>query len=812
MEITQLPGIGAGFSLPSASVPLSEAPKGMASVGIMDRSLGSSAVIAFMVPTAWVPVTTYFTAKRAEIAPYLVIPQVTSMSGSASSSSELESLLHASFNASHPIGVVEYEYRIEPIATDAGVGADSLYKSFFHAGAQSVLPKGFSNPSFVKKAPVSVPSFSSSLYKSSPSVKLGGAISSVSQVLNKGGGAGGASVAMSPALKAVILSTTPWLSVGPNHDINFLFIPQIQDPGSYAIFIKVRGAGGKTIVRQGRFKVAYATPGGKIPVTSGMDTSDTTPPTTPVVTLAGAATADKETLYAKWSAEDPYSGIQGYQYAVEEYTDQTAKEGTGAVQPAPEGGSAGGGKLVNKVLSSKSAPSSTAQFFQSGAFVSAQEASSHKWVDAQGRTEANIRGLSLVQGKSYVVWVMATNGVGRASIGRSDPIVVDALPPSPPKITAFQQVSADGHANSVSFTFTPGTDTVSGISGHSFAVGLSDKDQKLWPWTVAQGTSATVVNIPLSKGQQVTVQVKAASGAGLEAMATKSLTVAYAGSKPPSPSTVITAPQNFTSDTGKLTITWSAAADPDSGIVAYEYAVGTSPSKADVLGWTPAAGSSAAYVLGQGPQGGKGSGDMKVDATPSLKDKTAYYALVRATNGIGLTGIGASSAVVVDTTPPDVTLAAGAESPGTERIAVDAKANDPISGVARYRAKVWQVKGSVSEREVPQSIAVPVMGWSSSGTFQGTMPSRGLQLTAPPAGAPWYTTDWQPVTNAAPPTSADIQVVITGFPGPGLEIGKTYKVTVEVESGSGVRAESNVVILKVVAAPPSYKFAPRFKK
>lgn len=189
------------------------------------------------------PVTTYFAAKRSEIAPYLVIPQVTSMNGSAASSSELEALLHASFNATHPVGVVEYEYRVEPISTGEGQGADSLYKSFFHVGTKSVLPTGFTNPA-AKKPSLSVVSAPKSMYSVSPSVKQGGQVLSVSSVLSQGkGGSGGASMVMSPALKAIILSTTPWLSVGALTDINFLFIPQIQDPGTYAISIRIRGAG-----------------------------------------------------------------------------------------------------------------------------------------------------------------------------------------------------------------------------------------------------------------------------------------------------------------------------------------------------------------------------------------------------------------------------------------------------------------------------------------------------------------------------------------------------------------------------------------
>jgi hypothetical protein len=203
---------------------------------------------------------------------------------------------------------------------------------------------------------------------------------------------------------------------------------------------------------------------------------------------------------------------------------------------------------------------------------------------------------------------------------------------------------------------------------------------------------------------------------------------------------------------------------------------------------------------------------MKASASVSLKDKTSYYGLVRATDGIGLTAIGSSSAVVVDLTPPEVTLTAKTEIPGTARIAVDVSAKDPISGVSRYRAKVWQVKGPVSERDNSSAIAVPVMGWASLGTFQGTMQSRGIQLANPPLGAAWYTTDWLLITNAAPPTSVDIQVVVTGFPAPGLEVGKYYRVTVEVASGSGVTAESNAAVIKVVSASPDYQFAPRFPK
>jgi hypothetical protein len=820
-EPIALPLVGAGFSsLSLSSVKLQEVPKGMPATTAFDRSVLSIPTFV-RIPTAWVPVTTYFAAKRAEIAPYLSVPEVSSMSGSASSASELESLLRASFVGTHPVGVVEYEYRIEPISIDSGASASaaSLYSSFYHLGGKTTIPSAllqssFSAPSsgvsavksFASTSSASASSAVKSAFTSAPLLGKGlskGSASSVSQSLGLGSSGATAVIPMGSSLKAFILSTTPWLSVGGSHEVNFLFIPQNQDPGKYALFVKFRGAGGRTITRQGRFTVAYATPGGKIPVASSMDTSDTTPPTTPVVILSGAATANKEILYAKWSANDPYSGIQGYKYAVEELTDATAKAATGAVAAAAAH------NLVSRLPTVLLSTKTTAQFFQSAPPVSAAEAASHKWVDAQARTEANIRNLSLVQGKSYVVWVMATNGVGQASIGRSSPIVVDAVPPEAPQVTAFQQVSADGHANSVSFVFVPGSDTVSGISGHAFAVGFSDKDQKVWPWTVAQGTSATIVNLPLSKGQQVTLMVKAVSGAGLESVATRTINVAYAQGSPPVPPSVVSDPQNFTSDTTKLGLSWSPASDPGAGIVGYEYGVGSSPTAADVLAWTPAPGAAVPYLLGQGPQGGSPAPAMKVKASVTLKDKTAVYGLVRAINGNGLMSVGVSLPVVVDLAPPSVSIVAPAQSPGTSTIVVDMSASDSVSGVARYRAKVWKLEGPLSENDEGQVRMVPVMGWTSTGTLYGSVLSKSSLFAVPEEGNAWFTTDWQTIGAGAPPSKAELQVIISGFPGKGLEIGKSYHVAIEVQSGAGVTALSRESRVTVVAAPPNQRFRPR---
>ena len=139
MEIAELPGIGAGFNLRSTTVQLKEVPAGMPSRGVMDRAI-TLAPTAVVTPVAWVPVMTYFGAKRSEIAPYLEIPQVTMMNGTASSSSELESLLHASFNATHPIGVVEFEYRVEQISSGTGQGQTASTRASSTSGRRTSSP------------------------------------------------------------------------------------------------------------------------------------------------------------------------------------------------------------------------------------------------------------------------------------------------------------------------------------------------------------------------------------------------------------------------------------------------------------------------------------------------------------------------------------------------------------------------------------------------------------------------------------------------------------------------------------------------
>ena len=101
--------------------------------------------------------------------------------------------------------------------------------------------------------------------------------------------------------------------------------------------------------------------------------TDSTPPTTPVVTDEGMYTLTTTSIHAHWSSSDPQSGIAGYQYAV--------------------GTSAGGSDVVG-------------------------------WTSAGTSTERTIAA-TLLPNNTYYVSVKATNGVGTSSsVGTTDGITV----------------------------------------------------------------------------------------------------------------------------------------------------------------------------------------------------------------------------------------------------------------------------------------------------------------------------------------------------------------------------------------------------
>ena len=163
---------------------------------------------------------------------------------------------------------------------------------------------------------------------------------------------------------------------------------------------------------------------------------DTTPPTTPVVTDDGNYTAVGTSLHASWSASDPESGIEHYEYAI----------GTSPVDPT------------------------------SGYVV--------PWTSS-GTDTSIAHQLALVQGGTYYFYVRAYNTVGLAStVGVSDGIKVDLNPPTRPNVTDDGDYTGEASMLHCSWY---SSDPESGVAGYEYCVGTVP-----YGWDVVAATDAGV--------------------------------------------------------------------------------------------------------------------------------------------------------------------------------------------------------------------------------------------------------------------------------------------------------------------------------
>ncbi len=556
-------------------------------------------------------------------------------------------------------------------------------------------------------------------------------------------------------------AVTPWLSLGSISDYDYRFF---GGSGLRYLYVRARGAGGKSTVRRAGFTVDYFDPGtDSAPVSSAIDTGDDTAPAGPFVELAGPYASSTAGIYAEWTASDPESGITGYEYAVSTAPAAVA-DGAGQTAAADQAVSAqmqGTTGIMEAILGGgTSDPPGMEELPEAPDILG--------WTDAGGRTEVNIRGLSLQHNEEYVVHVRATNGVGFKNIGTSDPVRIDTTPPDGPPILSFSQVTSSGYPNSFRFEFGPGSDAESGIERYLIALGTEEGGEDFLSWTEAETGIHTVINVPVLQDTVVYLSVRAENGAGLGSSGYAQLSASFQDPSPPPQTTVVTEPHLFTAAASDLEISWDEAEDPESGIYSYQYGIGTSPSVPNVLSWTEAerpaaaslAGESAAVEQagtkqsGETQPNGSGSGRVKgsfgfeldgyrqwLEETgsydheitiedPDLSGGGTYYILVRAVNGAGLVSVSSSEPLVFDTSPPAViSLSAPAQS-DTSGLTVRLQARDDESGIRSYRYAVWDMDAQSSLIE-PGLLGEPeaeTAGFVSDGQFQTGVFSQGTQF------------------------------------------------------------------------------------
>ncbi|MGM0674630.1 MAG: hypothetical protein ACQETQ_08050 [Spirochaetota bacterium] len=552
----------------------------------------------------------------------------------------------------------------------------------------------------------------------------------------------------------------PWRSFGTATELWELLLPHRTPDRVHHFDVRVRGAGGLTIHRTSNFDVTFFDEETDAePVTSGIDATDESPPVQPTVTLDSSVTANANELYAEWGSADHESGIQRYEYAVGTYS---VPEGGEAVANADDG-------VPTDVV---------------------------PWTDAGGRTAAIIKNLDLEHAHEYVVSVRATNGVGLESVATSQAILVDLTPPQGQEITQLVQEATDGYPNSLRFAFTYAEEQETELAAHYFGVGTGETTADLFPWTEASLDFGRIVNLPFTPNEPIYLLVRAVNVLGLESIVTRELTFDFADRTPPPAPGVVTDPSQSSTDGSRLAIGWNGVEDPESGIAGYAYGISSTPledaagdeqnrdggaggtagaegvqlvPQPDILGWITVEPEREPYFIGKQVSGQIGgvqvmgfapfAGELEiadgglnaefVAEETGLALSGTVYAVVRVTNGAGLSTVASSPPVVFDNTPPDA-AALRAQPVQTELDVLEFSIDggDEQSGISAYRYRIYRVTDAM-------------------------------------VATPWIAASWQTL-DAAPGETASRTIRVTDFPEPGLEYGMSYDVRAELRNGAGL--------------------------
>ncbi|MBU1487141.1 PorV/PorQ family protein [bacterium] len=319
-------------------------------------------------------------------------------------------------------------------------------------------------------------------------------------------------------------------------------------------------------------------------------TVDSISPDEPVVTDDGVYTTDNKELHFKWSSSDQVSGIKDYLYAL-----GTTPKGADALN----------------------------------------------WRSVDPKTELTLTDLNLKDGQTCYLFVKATDNAGNESeIGSSDGITVDTTAPVLTTITDGGEYTTDKTRLSFTFSFE---DKESEIEEYQYTVGTFPEGVEVITWKSTTETKITESDLNLINGQTYYLTVQAKNKAGLWSRPESSDGIMVETTPPSTP--VVTDDGDTTTDTASLHFRCSSK-DNESGIIEYQYGIGTSPEGTDVVGWTASKET-----------------ETEVTGLSLLVDQT-YYISVKARNKAGLwSEVGTSEGITITRTPePELT---GYQSPVT---------------------------------------------------------------------------------------------------------------------------------------------------
>ncbi|MBP6964471.1 MAG: PQQ-binding-like beta-propeller repeat protein [Armatimonadetes bacterium] len=374
---------------------------------------------------------------------------------------------------------------------------------------------------------------------------------------------------------------------------------------------------------------------------------DLSAPSSPVVTDDGDATASPDTLHASWSASDLQSGVVEYLYAI--------------------GTSPGSSDVAG-------------------------------WTSAGTEAEITRSGLSLASGTTYYLAVKAKNGAGLWSeVGSSDGILVDLTPPITPIVVDDGEFTASADTLHASWH---SSDAETGVAEYQYRIGTAPGLDDVAPWTSA-GLSTEIARggLSLTSGTTYYFGVRSRNSVGLWSQVGTSDGI-LADLTPPS-IPAVTDDGTYTSSMSELRASWTAA-DAETPIVEYQYAIGTTAGGLEIAGWTPV-----------------GTATEATFTNLPLANGGTYYISIRARNAVGLwSGPGTTDGITVDITGPSTPVV---EDDGDFTYSFDTlnatwASADPESGIAEYLYAIGTAPGATDTAD-----------WTSAGASGGISRS-GLDL------------------------------------------------------------------------------------
>ena len=330
------------------------------------------------------------------------------------------------------------------------------------------------------------------------------------------------------------------------------------------------------------------------------------------------------------------------------------------------------------------------------------------WTDTGTQLSTTTKNLTLANGQIYYFSVKAENLIGLMSaVTTSNGQTADNTPPSVPGTVTDgtgSDITYTASTSQLSANWIAASDAESGILKYWYAIGTTAGATNTTGGWIDNGaaTSVTKLSLTLTQAQTYYFTVKAENGVNLESAAVNSNGQRVDITPPLIISQVRDGPG---ADGGwfssPLSANWSASSDPESGVVKYYYAVGTSQGATNVVDWTDNGSLTSATATGI-----------------TIADSQAYYFTVMAENGSGLLSSpansnGQTSDKSAPSAPSQVNDGTGADITYINSLS-GLSANwgasaDDQSGIARYLYAIGTTAGAINTR-----------GWTDNGLNTST--------------------------------------------------------------------------------------------